>query len=73
MLVLLRKPGEAIQIGPNILVTLVSLEKNRARVGIEAPRHIVVDREEVAERKRLERAALKASGDDGGQNGSENR
>ena len=54
MLVLMRRPGESIHIGPNIVVTLVALERNRARIGIEAPREVSIDREEVAEKKRLE-------------------
>ena len=54
MLVLMRRPGESINIGPNIVVTLVALERNRARIGIEAPRDITIDREEIAEKKRLE-------------------
>jgi carbon storage regulator len=54
MLVLMRKAGESIHIGPNIVVTLVSLERNRARIGIQAPRDIVIDREEIAEKKRNE-------------------
>src|SRR3954471_23152985 len=47
MLVLMRKAGESIHIGPNIVVTLVSLERNRARIGIQAPRDIIIDREEI--------------------------
>jgi carbon storage regulator len=54
MLVLMRRPGESIHIGPNIVVTLVALERNRARIGIEAPREVPIDREEIAEKKRLE-------------------
>ena len=54
MLVLMRRPGESIHIGPNIVVTLVALERNRARIGIEAPREVSIDREEIAEKKRLE-------------------
>jgi carbon storage regulator len=54
MLVLMRKAGESIHIGPNIVVTLVSLERNRARIGIQAPRDIIIDREEIAEKKRNE-------------------
>ena len=54
MLILMRRPGEAIHIGQNIVVTLISLERNRARIGIEAPREIIVDREEVVEKKRIE-------------------
>ena len=55
MLVLMRRPGESIHIGPNIVVTLVALERNRARIGIEAPREVPIDREEIAEKKRLEK------------------
>jgi carbon storage regulator len=54
MLILMRRPGESIHIGPDIVVTLVSLERNRARIGVEAPREIAVDREEIAELKRGE-------------------
>jgi carbon storage regulator CsrA len=54
MLVLMRRPGESIHIGPNIVVTLVALERNRARIGIQAPRDVAVDREAIAEKKRLE-------------------
>ncbi len=57
MLVLMRRPGESIHIGPNIVVTLVALERNRARIGIEAPREVTIDREEIAEKKRLESLA----------------
>jgi carbon storage regulator len=54
MLVLMRRPGEAIHIGPDIVITLVALERNRARIGIDAPRDVTVDREEIALRKREE-------------------
>jgi carbon storage regulator len=51
MLILMRRAGESIHIGPDVVVTLVSLERNRARIGIQAPRSIAVDREEIAKRK----------------------
>lgn len=51
MLILMRRAGESIYIGPNIVITLVSLERNRARIGIQAPRDVAVDREEIAKRK----------------------
>ena len=63
MLVLMRKSGESIHIGPNIVVTLVSLERNRARIGIQAPRDIVIDREEIAEKKRNEGLLAQADED----------
>ena len=51
MLILMRRPGESIYIGADVVVTLVSLERNRARIGITAPRDVTVDREEIARRK----------------------
>lgn len=51
MLILMRRAGESIHIGPNIVITLISLERNRARIGIQAPRDIAVDREEIAKKK----------------------
>jgi carbon storage regulator len=51
MLILMRRAGESIHIGPNIVVTLVSLDRNRARIGVQAPRDITVDREEIAKKK----------------------
>ncbi len=60
----MRKAGESIHIGPNIVVTLVALERNRARIGITAPRNITVDREEIAEKKRLDELRQPAARDD---------
>lgn len=57
MLVLTRKEGETIVIGDNIEVTIVSLDRGHAKVGIKAPRNISVDREEIRERKKQERHA----------------
>lgn len=63
MLVLMRRVGESIHIGPNIVVTLVALERNRARIGIEAPREVPIDREEIAEKKRAEKAGIDSPDD----------
>jgi carbon storage regulator len=53
MLILMRRAGESIRIGDDITVKIVSFERNRVRVGVNAPREVRVDREEVAEKKRL--------------------
>jgi carbon storage regulator len=50
MLVLSRKQGERIIIGDNIVITVVSLDYGRVRLGIEAPREILVWREEMLDR-----------------------
>lgn len=51
MLVLSRKTGERIRIltpkGEVIWVTIVDVDRGKVRVGIEAPRDIVVHREEL--------------------------
>jgi carbon storage regulator len=48
MLVLSRKLGEKIIIGDNIVVTVVKIDRNQIRVGIEAPQDVQVYREEIA-------------------------
>jgi len=48
MLVLSRKLGEKIVIGDNIVVTVVKIDRNQIRIGIEAPHDIPVYREEIA-------------------------
>jgi len=47
MLVLTRKPNQAIVIGDNIRVVVVSVDRDQIRLGIEAPREISVHRAEV--------------------------
>jgi carbon storage regulator len=51
MLVLTRRPGEEIVIDGNIRITLVSVKGDRVRIGIEAPPTVVVDRQEIHERR----------------------
>jgi carbon storage regulator len=48
MLVLSRKVNEKIVIDGNIVVTVVKIDRNQVRLGIEAPGHIPVFREEIA-------------------------
>ena len=48
MLVLSRKLGEKIVIGENIVVTIVKIDRNQIRIGIEAPQEVPVYREEIA-------------------------
>jgi carbon storage regulator len=60
MLILTRRPVETIYIGEEVTVTVLGVVGNQVRFGIEAPRHIVIDRAEIHERKR--RAAALANG-----------
>jgi carbon storage regulator len=50
MLVLSRKRSERILIGSNICITVVKLEGNQVRLGIDAPAHLSVMRAELLER-----------------------
>ncbi len=49
MLVLSRKPGEAITINENIVVTIVEIRGDKVRLGIDAPKDVKVHRQEVFE------------------------
>jgi carbon storage regulator len=60
MLILTRRAGEALRIGDEIEVTVMAVNGSQVRIGINAPRDIAVDREEIAERKRRDREALAA-------------
>ncbi|WZO97866.1 carbon storage regulator CsrA [Isosphaeraceae bacterium EP7] len=50
MLVLTRKVGERIHIGESIVVTVVRIQGDKVRLGIEAPADVEVHRHEVYER-----------------------
>ncbi|MBL1353193.1 MAG: carbon storage regulator CsrA [Zetaproteobacteria bacterium] len=50
MLILTRKPGEVITIGEDIQIHVLSIKGGQARIGIDAPRHISVNREEAIPR-----------------------
>lgn len=47
MLVLTRRRGESVTIGPNIRVVVLGVKSGQVRLGIEAPHSVVVHREEV--------------------------
>lgn len=49
MLVLSRKSGQSLFIG-DVKVTVVKLDRNRVKIGIDAPEHVQVIREELLAR-----------------------
>ena len=61
MLVLSRKLGEKIVIGDNIIVTVVKIDRNQIRIGIEAPQEVPVYREEISP-TRVEKAEKSSAG-----------
>jgi carbon storage regulator len=54
MLILTRRVGETVMIGDDVIVTVLGVRGNQLRVGINAPRHVAVHREEIYERIRRE-------------------
>lgn len=54
MLVLTRKEAESIVIGNDVRITVVSVGPGRVKIGIEAPKWMAIDRQEVHERKQQE-------------------
>ncbi len=47
MLVLTRRVGESINIGNEIKVTIINFEGGQVRLGIEAPKDVIIHREEI--------------------------
>ena len=67
MLILTRRSNERIFIGDDIVLSILSIEGNRVKVGIDAPKEVSIVREEIrdnpVELVLVEQPALKASGD----------
>lgn len=51
MLILTRRAGETIMIGPDIEVTVMGVNGSQVKIGIKAPKATTVDREEIAIRR----------------------
>jgi len=47
MLILSRRVGEVVQVGPDIEVVVLGMKGNQVRVGIQAPAGVAVMRKEV--------------------------
>ncbi len=63
MLVLTRKLNEKIVIASDIVVTVVNIDGDQVRIGIDAPRDISIHRQEIFDEiVRSNRAALLESG-----------
>ena len=47
MLVLSRKVDERFHIGSDIVITVVEIQRGKVRIGIQAPKHVPVLRQEL--------------------------
>ena len=61
MLILTRKVGESLMVGDEVTVTVLELKGNQVRIGINAPKHVSVHREEIF--NRIKDGDEKAGGD----------
>ncbi|WPD44492.1 carbon storage regulator CsrA [Pseudomonas aeruginosa] len=54
MLILTRNTGKTIRIGDDIEIVILNVRGNQVRVGVTAPAHVTVHREEVYQRIQVE-------------------
>ncbi len=54
MLILTRRPTETLVIGDNVTITVLDIKGGRVRLGVNAPREVIVNREEILEKTRRE-------------------
>ena len=61
MLILTRRPGEVIKIGDDIEIMVMGTKGNQVRLGIKAPNHIDVHRQEIWQRIQDEKEKKRAA------------
>jgi len=64
MLIVTRRPGERIMLGPDITVEVMEIAGNSVRIGIAAPRDLPVYREELWTSIKQENEAAAGAGAD---------
>ena len=52
MLILTRRLTETVVIGDSVTVTVLDIKGSRVRIGVNAPRDVVVQREEIFQKTR---------------------
>jgi carbon storage regulator len=62
MLILTRRVGEKLIIDENVTVSVLGVKGHQVRIGIEAPRDVTVNREEIHQRCLKEQTALRGIG-----------
>lgn len=61
MLVLTRRQGESIVVGQDIVITVLEIKGGQARIGISAPRHVQIHRQEIFEQVKAANVAAVAN------------
>lgn len=64
MLILTRRVGESVMIGNEVTLTVLGVKGNQVRIGVDAPKHIAVHREEIFKRIQGEGDSQKHSVED---------
>ncbi len=52
MLILTRKLGESVIVGDNIKITIVKISKQQVKLGVDASKNVIVNREEIYMKKK---------------------
>lgn len=63
MLIVTRVINESLMIGDDVVVTVLGIREGNIRLGISAPRHVSVHREEVYERIEREQRPMRDQSD----------
>ncbi|HEX3004823.1 MAG TPA: carbon storage regulator CsrA [Angustibacter sp.] len=65
MLVLTRRIGESLVIGDDVVIRVLDVKGDVVRIGVDAPRHVQIHRQEVYEAVMAANRAAAASSDAG--------
>lgn len=63
MLILSRRVGEAVTIGTDVTITVLSVKGNQVRLGVQAPKSVAVHRQEIFNRIQMEQGAAVSTED----------
>ncbi len=54
MLILTRRIGETLMVGDEVTVTVLGVKGNQVRIGVNAPKEVAVNREEIYQKMQKE-------------------